>query len=172
MKRNNSQKLYWQHLAKLANCKNETEKITEQIQYLASIGVSDCFYTYEVKRFAKSIKSAKDILNTNGFIVEDERSNIKGKAILHISWGDANKGIAHTFKCMSNQVQKDTKLKKDVFTKVEEAAKNGEYSLVYDLVNVGITDVDVVNIEEMFRETGEFSKVSTDGTKLTLEWRI
>ena len=169
MKKIQSRKEWWQHLAKLANCSNETERISEQVQYFASLGVSDYFHPYNIKKYAKSIKQAKEKFQSNGFTVEDERSGVKGNAVLHISWTNATQGIAFTFACITRQASKTKEIVNKILTGVEEAATNGEYTYQYDFADAGIDFVD--SIIDNLDKTGDFSKVELVDNVLILEWR-
>lgn len=168
MKNIQSRKEYFQHLAKLANCANEVERINEQVQYFASIGVGDYYHLYNVKKFGKSIKKAKEMFQTNGFTIEEDKSGVKGKSILHISWADSTEGIAHTFSLVYKRNAKLNRTIKKIYEEVEKAASNGSYSLELDLTDAGIeTDV----VMEKLNKTGDFNKVSFVDSILVIEWR-
>lgn len=169
MKNSRSCKEWWQHIAKLANCKNETERIIENIQYFASLGISDYYHSYNTKHYAKSVRDAKDLFEIKGFTVEDQKSGIKGQSILHISWADATDGIAYTFACASKQASNTNKLVGEILHKVETAATNGEFAYQYNFDDTSIDLRD--SVVTKLSKTGDFNKVDLVDNVLLLEWR-
>lgn len=171
MKKSKSRREWWQHLAKLANCKNETERIIENVQYFTSLGVSDYYHSYNTKHYAKSIMDAKNLFEIKGFTVEDQKSGIKGQSILHISWANATHGIAFTFACASKRASKTNEIIGRILNNVETAATNGEFSYQYDFNNddasIDLKDSVVDNLTR----TGDFNKIDLVDNMLILEWR-
>ena len=175
MVRNQSRKTYWNHIAKLANSKSELEKVNEQIQYYASLGVSDYFLNYNVKKDTKKINQIRPVLEKKGFALKDETSGIKGQAVLHISWKNATEDYAKTVYLVSDFHYKMRKLQEKLYPKIEKVAGTGEYSIQYDLTTAGIGELNeelLAEIKEYLENLNEFSSVSIIDKALILEWRI
>lgn len=163
---------YYQYMAKMANSKSEVEKINTSVQYFASLGLSDYYYSYDVKKVNnKEITAIKKYFVGKGFVVEDEYSGIKNHAMLHFFWGRSTQGFAFKLRCVYERSLKTKEFTKKILKSVEKAANNGEFSVEYDLRDAGSLEFIDDLLDKSFR-IGDFSKVELNDKKLTLEWRI
>lgn len=172
MTRTTTTKEHLQHLAKFANCSNETERIIEKIQYFTSLGVSEYFHRYDIKQHGKSIKKVKELFESKGFIVEEEKSGIKSKAVLHFSWTNATEGIAYTFACASRLVFKTNEIVDEILKMAEVAAVHGEFSCQYDFNKIQASPDLQESVCKTITRTTHIDDIKIVDGMLIIKWRV